>query len=65
MKCKTSPSYSLTVQLSIENRIGMFAKIATAISKAGGDLGPIAILKISKDNCLKTLLCQAFFKERS
>ncbi len=59
MKCKTSPSYSLTVQLSIENRIGMFAKIATAISKAGGDLGPVAIVKISKNIIIRDITIYA------
>jgi len=40
-----SPSYSLIVRVEIENRIGMFAKIASAISGAGGDLGSIDIVK--------------------
>lgn len=40
-----TPSYSITIRVSIENRIGMFAKLATAISSAGGDLGAIDIVK--------------------
>ncbi len=59
MKRSTSPSYSITVQLSIENRIGMFAKIATTISKAGGDLGPVAILRISKSNVIRDVTIYA------
>jgi malate dehydrogenase (oxaloacetate-decarboxylating) len=29
-----SPSYSITLRVEIENRIGMFARIATAIGEA-------------------------------
>ena len=44
MTHKPSPSYSVTLRLEIENRIGMFAQIATVISQAGGDLGSIDIV---------------------
>lgn len=50
-----SPGYSITIRLEIENRIGMFAKIATAISDAGGDLGAIDIVRVEKGKIIKSL----------
>jgi len=41
-----SPSYSVTIRVEMENRIGMFAKIAMAISQAGGDLGSVDIVRV-------------------
>ncbi len=43
-----SPSYSLTIRVEIDNRIGMFARIATAIGQAGGDLGSVDIVHAGK-----------------
>jgi malate dehydrogenase (oxaloacetate-decarboxylating) len=43
-----SPSYSITIRLEFENRIGMFAQITNAISKAGGDLGSVDIVRVKK-----------------
>jgi malate dehydrogenase (oxaloacetate-decarboxylating) len=48
-----SPSYSITIRSEIESRIGMFAQIATAISKAGGDLGSIDIVRIEKGKIVR------------
>lgn len=42
------PSYSITIRAEIDNRIGMFAQLATAISDAGGDLGSIDIVRVEK-----------------
>lgn len=53
MGYQPSPSYSLTIRLEIENRIGMFAKIASAISSAGGDLGSIDIVKVEKGKIIR------------
>jgi malate dehydrogenase (oxaloacetate-decarboxylating) len=43
-----SPSYSITIRVEIENRIGMFTQIAEAVSQAGGDLGSIEIVRVEK-----------------
>jgi len=59
MKRRASPGYSITARLSIDNRIGMFARIATVISKAGGDLGPVAILRVSKDTIVRDITIYA------
>lgn len=53
MGYQPSPSYSLTIRLEIENRIGMFAKIASAISSAGGDLGSIDIVKVERGKIIR------------
>ncbi|GAQ93882.1 malate dehydrogenase [Thermodesulfovibrio aggregans] len=54
-----SPSYSITVRVEIENRIGMFAKIASAISGAGGDLGSIDIVKVEKGKIIRDITVNA------
>lgn len=54
-----SPSYSVTVRVEIENRIGMFAKIASAISGAGGDLGSIDIVKVEKGKIIRDITVNA------
>lgn len=54
-----SPSYSITLRLEIENRIGMFAKIASAISSAGGDLGSIDIIKVEKGKIIRDITVNA------
>ncbi|MEN2986406.1 MAG: NAD-dependent malic enzyme [Thermodesulfovibrionaceae bacterium] len=54
-----SPSYSITVRLEIENKIGMFAKIASAISGAGGDLGAIDIVKVEKGKIIRDVTINA------
>jgi malate dehydrogenase (oxaloacetate-decarboxylating) len=54
-----SPGYSITIRLEIENRIGMFAKIATAISDAGGDLGAIDIVRVEKGKIIRDVTVNA------
>ncbi len=54
-----SPSYSITIRVEIENRIGMFAKIASAISGAGGDLGSIDIVKVEKGRIIRDITINA------
>ncbi len=54
-----SPSYSITIRVEIENRIGMFAKIATAISSAGGDLGSVDIVRVEKGKILRDITVNA------
>ncbi|HXX57123.1 MAG TPA: NAD-dependent malic enzyme [Thermodesulfovibrionales bacterium] len=54
-----SPSYSLTIRVEIENRIGMFAQIATAISKTGGDLGSVDIVRVEKGKLVRDVTVNA------
>jgi malate dehydrogenase (oxaloacetate-decarboxylating) len=54
-----SPSYSITVRAEIENRVGMFSRIATAISHAGGDLGAIDIVRVEKGKIVRDITVNA------
>lgn len=54
-----SPSYSITLRLEIENRIGMFSQIASAISQAGGDLGSIDIVRVEKGKIIRDVTVNA------
>ncbi len=54
-----SPSFSVTIQLAIENRVGMFARIATAISGAGGDLGAVDIVRVEKGTIVRDVTVNA------
>ena len=57
--CNPSPSYSITIRAEIENRIGMFAKIATAISSAGGDMGAVDIVRVEKGKIIRDITANA------
>lgn len=57
--CNPSPSYSITIRAEIENRIGMFAKIATAISGAGGDMGAVDIVRVEKGKIIRDITANA------
>lgn len=54
-----SPSYSITIRVEIENRLGMFAGIAAAISNAGGDLGSIDIAHVEKGKIVRDITVNA------
>ena len=54
-----SPSYSITIRVEIENRIGMFARIATAISGVGGDMGAVDIVGVGKGTIIRDVTVNA------
>ncbi len=54
-----SPSYSITIRVEIENRVGMFAKIATAIGSAGGDMGAVDIVRVEKGRIIRDITVNA------
>ncbi|MEW6109848.1 MAG: NAD-dependent malic enzyme [Nitrospirota bacterium] len=56
---RPSPSYSITIRLEIPNKVGMFGKIATAIGKAGGDLGTIDIISVARGAIIRDLTVNA------
>ena len=57
--CNPSPSYSITMRVEIENRIGMFARIATAISGVGGDMGAVDIVGVEKGKIIRDITVNA------
>jgi malate dehydrogenase (oxaloacetate-decarboxylating) len=48
MTAETSPGYSITMRLRIEDRAGMFAKIASAIGACEGNLGAVDLVSSGK-----------------
>lgn len=54
-----SPGYSITIRLEIENRIGMFSRIANAISETGGDLGSIDIVRVERGKIIRDITVNA------
>jgi malate dehydrogenase (oxaloacetate-decarboxylating) len=57
------PSYSISIRLEIENRIGMFAQIAAAIGQAGGDLGSVDIVRAEKGKVVRDVTVNAGSEE--
>jgi malate dehydrogenase (oxaloacetate-decarboxylating) len=54
-----SASYSQTVRLEITNRPGMLGKIASAIGKAGGDIGAIDLVEVGKTTMTRDITFKA------
>jgi malate dehydrogenase (oxaloacetate-decarboxylating) len=54
-----SPSYSVTIRAEIENRVGMFSRIASTISHAGGDLGAVDIVRVEKGKIVRDITVNA------
>lgn len=54
-----SPSYSITIRIEIDNRIGMFAQVANALSEAGGDIGSVDIVGVEKGKIIREITVDA------
>ncbi len=52
---KPSASYSITMRVEIQNRVGMLGKVTSAIGKAGGDIGAVDIAGFGKDTILRDI----------
>src|SRR4030042_1357989 len=59
MRTTPSPGYSITLRLEIVNDVGMFGKIATAIGKAGGDIGAVDIVRVGKGFIVRDITINA------
>ena len=59
MSHQPSPSYSITLRLEIDNRIGMFAQLVTVLSLAGGDLGSVDIVRVEKGKIIRDVTVSA------
>jgi malate dehydrogenase (oxaloacetate-decarboxylating) len=57
--CTTSPCYSIQIRLEIDNVIGKFAQIATAISLAGGSLGAVDIVRVERGTITRDVTVDA------
>ena len=56
---KTSASYSITIRVEIQNKIGMLGKVMSAIGKAGGDIGAVDIAGFGKDTVIRDITVNA------
>jgi malate dehydrogenase (oxaloacetate-decarboxylating) len=59
MVAKPSASYSITMRVEIQNRPGMLGRIASAIGKAGGDIGAVDIAGFGKDTIIRDITVSA------
>ena len=55
----TSPSYSLTIRCSIENRPGALGRLTTAIGDVGGNIGAVDIVSASPTLLIRDLTVNA------
>jgi malate dehydrogenase (oxaloacetate-decarboxylating) len=59
MTAKPSASYSITMRVEIQNRPGMLGKIASAIGKAGGDIGAVDIAGFGSHTIIRDITVNA------
>src|SRR5262245_21914918 len=53
MAVTPSASYSLTVRVEIRNRPGMLGRVTSAIGDAGGDIGAVDLVELSRDRVVR------------
>jgi len=56
---KPSASYSITMRVEIQNRPGMLGKVASAIGKAGGDIGAVDIAGFGSHTIIRDITVNA------
>jgi len=54
-----SESYSITMRLEIQNKVGMLGKVTTAIGTAGGDIGAIDLSGHGKGTVIRDITARA------
>jgi len=54
-----SASYSLTVRLQIRNRPGMLGRVTSVIGTAGGDIGAVDIVEMTRERVIRDLTIKA------
>jgi malate dehydrogenase (oxaloacetate-decarboxylating) len=57
--CSTSPCYSVQIRIEIDNIIGKFAQIATALGVAGGNLGAVDIVRVERGKIVRDITVDA------
>src|SRR3989442_1250404 len=56
-------SYSLTLRVKLSTRAGTLGAVATAIGKAGGDIGAIDIVSVTRDYIVRDITVNAISSE--
>jgi malate dehydrogenase (oxaloacetate-decarboxylating) len=59
MSTTPSASYSLTLRIKLASRAGTFGELATAIGRAGGDIGAIDIVSVGSDFVVRDITVNA------
>ena len=59
MERTPSDSYSLTLRVKLSTRAGTLGEVATAIGRAGGDIGGIDIVSAGKDFLIRDITVNA------
>ncbi|MBI5904631.1 MAG: NAD-dependent malic enzyme, partial [Deltaproteobacteria bacterium] len=54
-----SESYSITMRLEIQNRVGMLGKVTTAIGNVGGDIGAVDLSGHGKGTVTRDITARA------
>ncbi len=54
-----SESYSITLRLEIQNRVGMLGKVASSIGEAGGDIGAVDLSGHGKGTVMRDITVRA------
>jgi malate dehydrogenase (oxaloacetate-decarboxylating) len=55
MERSPSDSYSLTLRVKLPTRAGTLGEVATAIGRAGGDIGAIDIVSVARDHVIRDI----------
>ncbi len=59
MAIAPSASYSFTVRLAILNRTGMLGRVTMLIGKAGGDIGAVDLVEMTRDRVFRDITIKA------
>jgi malate dehydrogenase (oxaloacetate-decarboxylating) len=54
-----SESYSITMRVEIQNKLGMLGKVASAIGEAGGDIGAVDLSGVGKGTVTRDITVRA------
>ena len=60
-----TPSYQITLRALIQNRPGMLGRIASAIGRAGGDIGAVDLVKAGPDRITRDISVNASNEEHA
>src|SRR5215831_14649016 len=59
MAVAPSASYSFTVRLEIRNRPGMLGRVTSVIGDAGGDIGAVDLVEVTREHVLRDITVKA------
>jgi malate dehydrogenase (oxaloacetate-decarboxylating) len=59
MTAVPSASYSITVRLEIRNKPGMLGRVTSVIGRAGGDIGAVDLVEMTRERVLRDITIKA------